>query len=111
MRRKKRRRRKDVIRWKGSVDDRKKEIEQYIGMLDRVLGQEGGLRSEFEDQWIEGCREGLAIAYDLLARSIQDVAIRSIFERKPIRLRYYEGRETTVSDDSLILAGRLPQDY
>jgi len=60
------------------------------------------MRSEFEDHWIEGCREGLAIAHDLLAGSIKDIAIRSNFKPRPIKLRYHDGADRTVKDEGLI---------
>lgn len=78
-------------------------IEQDIEMLNRVLKEKGCLRSEFEDHWIEGCREGMALALDLVESRIEDVAIRGMFEGHPIRVRYKIGAERTITDDSLLV--------
>jgi len=99
--RKKRRGKRESVQALRSLDHRLGLIKGDIDMLDRVLGPEGGLRSDYDDRWIEGCREGMAIAHDLLLGRIRDLAIRSIFEGLPIRIRYYEGAEPTITDRSL----------
>jgi len=81
---------------------------QDIKMLDRVLKTKDCLCSEFEDHWIEGCREGLAIAVDLFEGRIQDVAVRSTFQGRPIRVRYFAGAEKTITDASLLAPDGVP---
>jgi len=83
-----------------------KLIDGDIKMLDRVLGSVFPLaHSEFDDAWTEGCREGMAIALDLMLDRIQDVAIRSRFEPRPIRIRYIPGAERSIKDESLLAKG------
>lgn len=77
-------------------------------MLDSILRRKDRLSSEFEDNWVEGCREGMAIALDIVSGSLQDVAIRGSFEGKPVRIRYYKGKHRTVKDPSLITSDPIP---
>lgn len=99
---KKRKRPRSVSGLSRSLDKRLTEILLNVELLDLALRSERRLSSEFEDHWIEGCRDGMAIAYDLLRGRIQNVDIRSKFEPKPIKVRYYEGVQRTIKDDSLI---------
>lgn len=102
MRTKKRKRRRSVSGLSRSIDHRLVMIKLDLELLDYVLNSTVRLSSEFEDNWIEGCRDGMAIAYDLLKGRIEDVAIRSTFQPKPIKVRYYNGAQRTIKDDSLI---------
>lgn len=81
-------------------------IKMDIEMLDRVLDDRTVLNSHWYDTWTEGCREGLAMAYDLLQSKIEDITIRAAFEDRPIRIRYRAGRTQTVKDDKLIYRRR-----
>ena len=81
----------------------KAEIEEDLQALDRVLEGKGATASEFNDEWVRGCRTGMAIALDVLTARIQGVEISEDFPDRPIRIKYFEGLDGRhVEDESVI---------
>ncbi len=73
-----------------------------IELLDRVLAANRP-RGEYADTWTAGCREGMAIALDVVEGKLREVLIRSHLSNRPIRLRYYDDQTPTVKDSFLVI--------
>lgn len=57
----------------------------------------------YGDQWVKGCRSGMAIALDILTLKIEGVTIGPNLPKHPIRIRYIEGvEERHVLDETII---------
>lgn len=94
----------------------KKEIEKDIEALDHVLSETDPTHSEFYDEWVRGCRTGMAIGLDIVTAIVQGVLVGSdvpalpMHPPRPIRIRYFEAvtdTERHVRDGSVI----EPEDY
>ena len=82
-----------------------KEVEDDLAALDHVLEGKRATDSEFGDEWIRGCRSGMAMALDIISGKLQGVKVDPDFPERPIRIRYYETvteSEKHVLDESLI---------
>lgn len=95
--------RRSLYGHRRNIDHRLRNLRQDVDMLDRVIAQTfPEALSEHEDAWARGCREGFAIAYDLMVGAVEDIAIRGKFKPYPIKMRYYPEAERTTKDDALI---------
>jgi len=81
-------------------------IALYLRAFDQMLKARtdwGGMAHYYGDQWVRGCRSGMAIALDVLTLKIQDVTISPDLHDRPVRIRYMEGvEERHVLDESII---------
>lgn len=84
----------------------KAEVKSDIAALDKILTTKGETASDsfyFGDQWVRGCRSGMAIALDILTGLVKGIEISERLTERPIRIRYIEGvQERHVLDKAII---------
>jgi len=82
------------------------DVALHLQALDQVVNTKTDRGAEsyyFGDQWVRGCRSGMAIALDILTLKVEDVIISRDLRERPIRIRYIEGvEERHVLDESII---------
>ena len=71
----------------------KSGIEDNLKAFDLILSMSGAPGWELKDQWLRGCRSGMAISLDILTAKVQGVAIDPDFPERPIKITYAEGVE------------------
>lgn len=103
-------RRRSLQKRSDRIDRSLEGIENDIKMLDLAIDSHFPEHlSSHEEAWAEGCREGMAIAYDRIMDRVLDIAIRAQFKPRPIKMRYY-GVVRMIKDDSLLSKPTAP-DY
>lgn len=91
----------------------KSEIEDNLKTFDRMLSTSGAPGWELKDEWMRGCRSGMAITLDILTAKVQGVAIDPEFPERSIRITYAEGVEPGARhvQDELIITESNEEDH